>query len=147
MNLTLIKYAVIFAACFGSGFGTAWKWQASNIYQINLERKDERISIERAARSTLERHQATVAKAQDNAEVRVRVLTNAVIANSTELDRLRNADDAAMRAASSTLEACVAHATAQSTVLGQCASRLVEMAGNADGHASDVKTLIDSWTE
>lgn len=65
-----------------------------------------------------------------------------------ERDRLLDAVRIATRrdrvpSATATAEAQPADPVAD--VLGRCAAEVQELAGAADAHASDVKTLIDSW--
>jgi hypothetical protein len=54
---------------------------------------------------------------------------------ATVPDRIRNA----------TREAVDQYATTASLVFDQCSRRYSEMAGAAQGHASDVQTLMDAW--
>ena len=141
MNLTVIGAVIAGAICF---FG-AWKLQDGNITKLQLEQANERISKQRAARATLERSVAQVGAAQAQA---------ATLAQSLAVDRersrvaaggLRDAASAAVRTASESLAACNANAATQSELLAQCADRYSELAGKADGHVNDIKTLIASW--
>lgn len=54
---------------------------------------------------------------------------------ATVPDRIRNA----------TREAVDQYATTASVVFDQCVRRYSEVAGAAQGHASDVQTLMDAW--
>lgn len=56
---------------------------------------------------------------------------------ATVPDRIRNA----------TREAVDQYATTASVVFDQCSRRYSEMAGAAQGHASDVQTLMDAWPQ
>lgn len=141
MNITLIS-AVISGVIF---FWGAWQLQDGNITKLQLEQANERISQQRAARATLERSVAQISSAQAQA---------ATLAQSLAIDRershvatsgLRDTASSAVRAASESLAACNANATAQSELLAQCANRYSELAGKADGHVNDIKTLIASW--
>ena len=64
----------------------------------------------------------------------------------SELVRLRDtATDTATRACGDPSSPKPDAAIALADVLGQCTSRLVEVAAAADGHASDAITLRDAW--
>lgn len=144
MNLTTIKYAAVTAALFGAGFGAATVWKNLEIANLKLEHRDERIAKDRAARAQAERHLTTLGAAQNSAAKRAADLAVVVAGSRTELERLRDAN-AAMRAASSTLEACTAHAATQGGLFDQCAADLVDLAAQADGHVSDIRALDESW--
>jgi succinate dehydrogenase/fumarate reductase flavoprotein subunit len=64
----------------------------------------------------------------------------------TELDRLRG-DLATVpgRIRNATREAVDQYAAAATVVFEQCTARYSEMAESAQGHASDVQTLMDAW--
>lgn len=145
MNLyfTLASYAV--AASVGAGAVGVWK--NLEIANIELERKDERIASQRAARTQAEIRLATQHKKEVAAQARTERLAAVVADNRTELERLRDATDAAMRAASTSLEACTAHAATQGRLLNHCSGRLVDVSARADGHVSDIKTLTEEPQE
>lgn len=64
----------------------------------------------------------------------------------SELDRLRS-DLATVpgRIRNATREAVDQYAAAATVVFEQCTARYAELAKVADGHASDVQTLMDAW--
>lgn len=66
----------------------------------------------------------------------------------TELDRLRG-DLATVpgRIRNATREAVDQYAAAATVVFEQCTARYAELAKVADGHASDVQTLMDAWPQ
>ena len=139
--LTLISGAVAGAV----GFGLAWQLQAGNITELELEHANSRIELQRAARTQAERHIEKVRVAQDKAQVRMA----AVVADRKhlvdELDGLRNASEASLRTAASSLDACLASANAFSIVSTQCSERYSSLAGDAQGHVIDKQALVDSW--
>lgn len=73
----------------------------------------------------------------------------------TERDRARAAADSLRHQARTAAgrihlpdtpaSAVAEYATAAGELLAQCGEALAEVAGKADGHASDVKTLMDAW--
>ncbi len=141
MNLTLISAAVA-AVC---GFALAWQLQAHQILEITLEHANERITIQRNARTTLERNQAQFSAATASAMARARVAVAAADVARTEFDRLRVTSTATVRAATAGIDACVGAVHAYDTVFTQCAAQLVDVARDATGHASDVQALTEAW--
>ena len=144
MNLTLIAYLAVAAAFFGSGFGTAWKWQAASITKLELSHANERITIQRASRATLERNMSNVATAQAKAADRAVRLAADNRGAVTALDSLRTASASALRSAAGDIEACTRSLSAHSVVLGQCSTRLVEVARASDDWASHAVMLQDA---
>ena len=147
MNLTLIKSAAAAAlaiSLIGGGFAWGLKWNASDIAQLKLEHANERIARDQANRAVAERRVAANRAAQLQAQVRAERTAVVVDGNLTELDRLHDITDRAVRDASASLEACAAHAAAQGGLLDYCAGRLVDVSAKADGHVSDIKTLMES---
>jgi regulator of protease activity HflC (stomatin/prohibitin superfamily) len=145
MNPTLIT-ALISAALSGvGGFALAWRLQTATITQMELESANERISLQRTARATLERSIAQAAGAQRGAADRATNIRRAAAAAVAELDGLRVQSAATLRAAASNLDACLIDATAKTELLTQCATRYTDVAAAADGHASDIKTLTEAW--
>jgi hypothetical protein len=126
------------------GFSGAWTLQNYRMDSYKLEITNERIALQRAARAQSERQITQFNVAQTKANDRVAVTAAVAADNRTELERLRSANEAAMRTASTGLETCVAHATTQGKLLNQCAERYSGLATLADGHASDIQTLMDS---
>ena len=147
MNLTLIAYLAAAAAVFGVGFGTAWKWQAANINEIQLERANERIAIQRQARATLERNMSAVRIAQSNAAARAVRLAADQRNSASALDSLRTASASALRSAAGDLEACTRSLAAHSVVVGKCSQEVVKLASDLDDWASHSIVLQDAWNK
>ena len=127
------------------GFGLAWQLQAGRIANIHLEAANERISLQRASRAIIERNMSQVSKAQANTASRVIAMRVDSAAADSELDSLRDQSAATLRAATDNAAACLADAVAKSELLNQCAGSYAGLAATADGHVSDIKTMIDSW--
>jgi hypothetical protein len=72
-------------------------------------------------------------------------LARSAAASRDALGRVQNTAAEAMRVIQYSHGSAIATATAYKTIYGECSSRLVEVGQAADGHASDVQTLIDSW--
>jgi len=145
VNLTLIASLISAAVAGAAGFGLAWRLQTATINQMELDDANQRISLQRAARQTIERQQTAVIVAQDAADKRRRAL-DAVRRNSdSALDGLRNATAAALRAAGESLDACTRVVKTYDLVFTESASLNAKVAGDADQCFSDQQTLIESW--
>jgi len=86
-------------------------------------------------------------EAQNAAAIRARTAQADAAAARTELDRLRDAI-AASPSCSAPIQPGSASGVGRNpagVVLSECAAALVEMARHADGHANDVKLLLDAW--
>ena len=146
MNLTTLIASLISAAAAGAtGFGLAWRLQTATINDLKLEQKDERISLQRAARATIERQQSAVSLAQAAAVQRRRDLDAVRRDSDTALDGLRNATAAAVRAASESLDACNRVVATHGDILAECSGTLQKVAGDADQCFVDQQTLTESW--
>lgn len=141
MNIALITSAIAATA----GFALAWNLQAHQITKMELTHANERISIQRAARATIERTSNAVIKAQNDAAGRVAVIKRNADSLRVSVDGLRDDLDVTARAAASTIDACNRHAATVSGLLIASATRYRELAQTCDGHVSDVKTLIQAW--
>lgn len=145
MNFTLLTTAIAAAVAGTAGFGLAWQLQAGNISDINLERANERISIQRTARATIERTTGAVIAAQNAAANRAVVLRRDADAARTAADGLRDDIDVASRAAATSLDACHLTATAYGRLLIASTAAYRELAEVCDRHVQDVRTLTDAW--
>jgi len=145
MNLTLIASLISAAVAGAAGFGLAWRLQTATINKMELDDANQRISLQRNARQAIERQQTAVGVAQAAAAQRRRDLDATRRAGESALDGLRNSTATALRAAGESIEACTAHATTAGELLNLCAARYTDVAAAADGHASDVQTLTESW--
>lgn len=70
---------------------------------------------------------------------------NAAASARTELDRLRRQLANAPSLSSATCASTRDYAATLATVFGECATRIGEMAKDADGHAADSRTLERAW--
>ena len=73
------------------------------------------------------------------------VNAKAATAARAELDRLRRQLASATDLSSATCASTRNYATTLSLVFGECATRLGEVAKDADGHAADSRTLEGAW--
>lgn len=141
MNTTLIS-AIVAAAIGAAG---AWYVQEHRIDTLLLEQQDERISIQRAARTSLERTLSRSSAAQSAAASRAVVLRKSADDARGELDSLQHATDAALRAAAQSADASLAAATTATGLLNQCAAEYQALGERCDRHVNDIKTLTEAW--
>jgi len=145
MNLTLLTSAIAAAVAGAAGFGLAWQLQAGNITQLELDHANERISIQRAARATLERNMsqnATAQAASANRNVRVRVDSDRA---GNAAGGLRIASTAAVRATADDPATCNSIIAAYDTVVATGSGLLREVARAADQCHSDLELMTDAW--
>jgi len=145
MNLTIITSLISAAIAASVGFGTAWTLQGRTIDNLKIEALNDRIAIQRAARQTLERHMSTVSVAQTKAASRAVTLAAELAGNRSELERLRSASAASLRAASGNLDACTTSLAAHALISTQCSERYSTLAADADSWASHAVSLQDAW--
>lgn len=145
MNLTILSALISAAMAGAGGFGAAWKIQAANITQIQLERANERISIQRQARTALERNMSRVATAQSKAASR-----SAVLMRDTDLARqsansLRNTSSNAVRSSTSDPEACGRIASTYDLILSESRDFIQEVASDAGRCHIERQALDGGW--
>ena len=141
MTPQLIIAALIAAA----GFGSAWQIQS---WRFDAKEKDyaqQALADQRSAATAAIRRTETVIQAQSAATVRDGVLRRDAAGARTALVGLSLATEQALRDAATTHAACTERASALGELLGTVASAGGDIAGKADRHANDAKTLIDAW--
>jgi hypothetical protein len=109
--------------------------EATRILQAANDRK--------AAENTARQLEATNA-----ARTRETILRNDAAGARSELERLRGAIRLAARrdpVPGTSASADDQHASTEGKLLAQCAAEYQQLGEAADGHASDVQTLIESW--
>ena len=141
MNPQLIIAALIAAA----GFGSAWTLQNWRYGAKENERAKQELVDQRNAATTAIRRTETVISASNAATVRATALRRDADGARTALVGLSDAADSALRASSTSLDACTQRVATFSQLLGTMAAAGGEIAGKADRHASDAKTLADAW--
>lgn len=141
MNLTVVVALVSAAA----GAALAWQLQAHQIVKLELEQSNERMSIQRAARATLERNMSQNAAAQVAAANRgIRNRVAAGVASDVG-NGLRLTTAAAVRAVTDDPAACSDTAAALGAVFNEAVGELQTLAATCDRHVSDIQTLTESW--
>ena len=128
----------------------AWAFQGARytaeLAELRLEHADAVIK----ATSTLRAEQRAITKtyqeALNAARIRENTLRRDVAAAGAQSDSLREqAAEAARRLAAAPPAAVLEYATAVNQLFADCSRSYQELAGKADGHAADVRTLSDAW--
>lgn len=139
--------AVIGAASAGMGAWQVQGWRYGvQISEIEANHaKAVQDSIE-AANTKQQEITSVYIKALNDARSREADLRRDVAAASDAANSLRKqAADAARQLASQPTETVVIYATAASELLSECGAEYQRLAEKADGHAADVKTMIEAW--
>ena len=145
MNLQLIIAAVIAAIGFAGGFGTAWKIQAGNINEKEAQHaKQELANVQQSAAADIRRLDNAIT-AQNAATARSVALRRDRDSALTELGRLRDAVNSAVPSTCDATSTGTDRTTPANQLLLDCAEQLTDLAGKADRHANDARTLIDAW--
>ena len=128
----------------------AWFFQdnryAAALAELRLEHSNAVIK----ATSTLRAEQHAITTkyqgALNDARIREAALRRDLAAADSESDGLRaQLTDAARRIAAAPTSAVAEYATTVGELLVDCSRSYQELAGAADGHAADVRTLRDAW--
>ena len=153
MNLTLITHlaaAVVAAAA-------AWAFQGarmdSAVADVRLEMSEaktkavgEKLQAVKEARADERAINKTYQEALNAARTREIALRRDRDLAQSESDGLRSQlSDAARRIADAPPAAVLEYATAVSELLAVCSRERTYFAGQADGHAADVRTLREAW--
>ena len=141
MNPTVLISAIVAAVSFGSG----WHLQTLRYIAKEAEHERQKMVEVRQSAATAIRRLDSVLVAQSESAARASRLRGDVDRARAELDRLRTQLLRTMPGAEATPGACVERANTTDQLLLECADALSEMAGKADRHANDAKTLIDAW--
>ncbi len=109
-----------------------------SIIQANADRVQQLVENEQRARM-----------AEAAASNRQRTLLADANAARVELDRLHTALEAhtapRLTASAATIAPGLDYADPVPELFIQCTARYIDLAAKADGHANDVKTLVDAW--
>ena len=146
MNLTLITHAI--AALTAAG--AVWVFQdarwAADVADIRLSQANEQSAAVGRARAEERAINKTYQEALNAARTRETSLRRDIDAARTESDSLREQLSYAARLIADAPPAAVAeYATTVGELLADCSRSYQELAGKADGHAADVRTLTEAW--
>lgn len=146
MPLTLITHLL---AAFVAAAG-AWVFQGARmdaaVAEVRLEQTNERLRAVSQARADERAITKTYQEALNAARTREVSLRRERDAARTESDRLREQSlDAARRLADAPPAAVREYAATVGELFADCGRSYQELASTADGHAADVRTLIEAW--
>ena len=143
MNIALITSAIAATA----GFSLAWNLQAHQITKMELTHANERISIQRSARQTLERVTSQIAQAQtDSAKRSVRVRVDSDGSRNAG-NGLRLASTATVRASEDFTDACRSIIAAYDSVVTASSDFIQDVARDADQCHSDIQLMQEAWPQ
>jgi len=140
------------AALLGASIAAVGAWQVQSwryTGQINQIRAAQAEAVNTATREARAQESARfkgVQDAQAAAQTRAQVARRDADRARSELDRLRdNIRSASGGVPGESPGACAVRADAAGELLAQCAGAYLSMAGIADRHANDARTLIEAW--
>lgn len=139
---TYVATALIAATVAATG---AWKIQNWRFDAKEKERVEQQLESERLRAKANLRNAENVIAAQNAAASRISQLRLDAAGARATADGLRTSISTALSRADNDLAACTDTANSIGKLLDQCGTAYQELGAVADGHASDVKTLIDAW--
>ena len=144
LNATAVKCLVLLAAFVTGAAVNGWRVKShyqAEIAAVEEERQSERNEAERKTRLIANQY----TEALNNARTRETDLRISVDGARTELDRLRIAIKKRSSAVAASPASAVDYSIASADIFGECAAELAALAGKADGHASDIRAMIEAW--
>ena len=144
INATAVKALVLLAVFAAGAFVNGWRVKAhyqSEIAAIESDRQSERNEAERKTRLIANQY----TEALNNARKRETDLRLSVDGARTELDRLRIAIKKRSAAVAASPASAVDYSLAVSELFAECAGEYQALAGKADGHVTDLTTMIQAW--
>lgn len=139
---TYLATGLIAASLSATG---AWKVQDWRFDAKEKERVEQQLESERLRAKANLRNAENVIAAQNAAASRISQLRLDAAGARATADGLRTSISTALSRADNDLAACTDTANSIGKLLDQCGTAYQELGAVADGHASDVKTLIDAW--
>lgn len=142
MIYTHAAAAILAGAIAATG---AWKIQNWRFDAKEKARVEQQLESERLRAKANLRNAENVIAAQNAAASRISQLRLDAAGARATADGLRTSISVALSRADNDLAACTDTANSIGKLLDQCGTAYQELGAVADGHASDVKTLIDAW--
>jgi len=139
-----VKGLVVLAAFVAGAVVNGWRVEShyqSQISAIEAERQAERNEAERKTRLITDQY----TEALNNARTRENEIRLAADGARSELDRLRITIKKRSAAVTASPASAVDYSIASADVFGECAAELTALAGKADGHVTDLRTMIEAW--
>jgi preprotein translocase subunit SecF len=145
--MSLAIQLVIALAVFLGGFAAGVKFESGEVAKLEAAQAQALIAGIEGARTQERAYYKGVQNAQVIASKSAQVSKVAATAARAESRSLRDDLAAARTAASQSLAACNQHALTVDRLFDQCGERYTGMAETAQGHARDVKLLLDAWPQ
>ena len=135
-----VKGLVVLAAFVAGAVVNGWRYDvkianSEKAYQLEVEQ------YERKTRQIADQYM----EALNNARTRENEIRLAADGARSELDRLRITIKKRSAAVTASPASAVDYSIASADVFGECAAELTALAGKADGHTVDLKTMIEAW--
>ena len=143
--MTIYIKLAIAVLIFLAGLATGIKFESGEVAKLKAQYAAAQLADEREARNTVSRRSRNVQEAQNAAAKSAQSARAAASAARAESRSLRDDISAAHDAASQSLAACNQHSAAVGRLFDQCAGDYQGMAETAQGHAVDVRMLLDAW--
>lgn len=146
MNLSLITHLVVAAVAAAS----VWvfqdaRWHA-DVAEIRLEASDEKLQAVAKTRADERAITSTYQGALNEARVRETAMRRDIAAADLESGGLRDQlSEAARRIAAAAPGTLIEYASTVNQLFAECSRSYQELAGAADGHAADARTLSAAW--
>ena len=135
-----VKGLVVLAAFVAGAVVNGWRY---DVKIANIE-KAYQLEVEQSERKTRQIADQYM-EALNNARTRENEIRLAADGARSELDRLRITIKKRSAAVTASPASAVDYSIASADVFGECAAELTALAGKADGHASDLRTMIEAW--
>ena len=135
-----VKGLVVLAAFVAGAVVNGWRY---DVKIANIE-KAYQLEVEQSERKTRQIADQYM-EALNNARTRENEIRLAADGARSELDRLRITIKKRSAAVTASPASAVDYSIASADVFGECAAELTALAVKADGHASDLTTMIESW--
>ena len=146
MNPTLIACAISAALAAAGTWAFEDARHRAELGEIRLEQSTAMLRAQTQARAAEQSITRRYQEALNAAQTRQATLRADADSARAESDRLREQSAAAARRIAAAPPAAVAeYATAVGELLADCSRRYQELGAKADGHAADVRTLIEAW--
>ena len=143
--MTIYIKLAIAAIIFLAGLATGIKFEAGEVAKLKAQYAAAQLTDEREARNTESLRSRNVQEAQNAAAKNTQLARAAAVSARHESRGLRDDLSAAHEAASQSLAACNQHSATVGRLFDQCGAAYTGMAETAQGHALDVRMLLDAW--
>lgn len=143
--MSLAIQAVVASLVFVAGLATGIKFESGEVAKLRLAHSTALVAAVEGARAQEQARFTKVQEAQNVAAKSAQSARAAAVSARAESRSLRDDLAAARQAADQSLSACAANGATVDRLFDQCAGRYQGMAEAAQGHANDVRLLLDAW--